>query len=211
MVRAVLKAAFIAGLMLAACAGSSAARENPRVCGPFGDPPADTISAPKPYCWGAGLRGPWHDANGTERYACINEPQAAAENGRFPLIVYLHPSLFGTATVHATGLLRDLNSFSFGAVRSGYIVLEPLGRKTTHFYPFPDRNGLGWDNWYRQLNPAGGVEVGGTIYRENVDAAAIDHFIAEEIAAGKVDPARVYIIGWSNGAAMGLLYALNRP
>ena len=48
-------------------------------------------------------------------------------------------------------------------------------------------------------------------YRENVDAAAIDHFAAAELATGKVDSSRIYITGWSNGAAMALLYALNRP
>ena len=31
------------------------------------------------------------------------------------------------------------------------------------------------------------------------------------IATGKVDRQRIYVMGWSNGAAMALLYALNRP
>ncbi|HYL59763.1 MAG TPA: hypothetical protein VEU51_12910, partial [Candidatus Acidoferrales bacterium] len=31
------------------------------------------------------------------------------------------------------------------------------------------------------------------------------------IAAGGVDGDRIYVTGWSNGAAMGILYALNRP
>lgn len=54
-------------------------------------------------------------------------------------------------------------------------------------------------------------EAGDTVYRENVDAATLDHFIAEEVAADKADPNRIYLTGWSNGAAMALLYALNRP
>ncbi len=57
----------------------------------------------------------------------------------------------------------------------------------------------------------GDAAVGGTTYEENVDAAAIDHFIQEEVARGVVDTRRIYIMGWSNGAAMALLYALNRP
>jgi len=40
---------------------------------------------------------------------------------------------------------------------------------------------------------------------------AADHFISDEIATGNVDTRRVFVMGWSNGAAMGLLYALNRP
>ncbi len=69
---------------------------------------------------------------------------------------------------------------------------------------------MGWDNWYRQLSPSGDVTVGGTTYKENVDAATIDHFIQDETATGEVDPVRIYLTGWSNGAAMALLYALNR-
>ena len=129
------------------------------------------------------------------------------------MIVYLHPSLFGTETIHLTNLLHYQDTVALRGDRhkDGYFVLAPVGRKTTHYYPFPDQKGMGWDNWYRQLNPAGDVKVEGTTYRENVDAAAIDHFIAEELAGGKVDVNRIYMTGWSNGAAMAYLYALNRP
>jgi Esterase PHB depolymerase len=94
--------------------------------------------------------------------------------------------------------------------RLGFIVLGPQGRKTTHYYPPPDDRGIGWDNWYRQFDPMGDVSVGAVTYRENADAATIDHFLARELASGKVDSRRVYLSGWSNGAAMASLYALNR-
>ncbi|HEV3114077.1 MAG TPA: PHB depolymerase family esterase [Candidatus Binataceae bacterium] len=193
----------------------STANQNPpgpnvKACGPFGDPPADTIQGERPLCL-AGVRlGPWKDSNGTERYACLYEPEAGA--GALPMVVYLHPSLFGTETIHLTNLLHYRNSMALGAEGTrGFIVLEPGGRKTSHYYPFPDENGVGWDNWYRQLNPAGDVKIGDAVYKENVDAAAIDHFIAEEAATGRIDTKRVYLTGWSNGAAMAYLYALNRP
>src|SRR5258707_9039529 len=32
-----------------------------------------------------------------------------------------------------------------------------------------------------------------------------------QVASGAVDTNRIYMSGWSNGAAMGYLYALNRP
>src|SRR5439155_1470071 len=74
-----------------------------------------------------------------------------------------------------------------------------------------DDRGTGWDNWYRQLDKSGGaVTVDGVSYPQNVDAATIDHFIDEEVATGKVDTRRIYVTGWSNGAAMGFLYALSR-
>ena len=55
------------------------------------------------------------------------------------------------------------------------------------------------------------MTIGSRTYPENADAAAIDHFISAEIATGKVDTSRIYITGWSGGAAMAILYALNRP
>ena len=185
----------------------------PGMCGPFGDPPAIFTGVVKPGCLHGALLGPWKDPNGTERYACLWLARHAASKSRLPMVIYLHPSLFGPNTVALTGLLRyqDSRSLSADPENAGYIVLAPVGRKTLHHYPRPDEKGLGWDNWYRQLNPAGDVTVGKGLYRENVDAAAIDHFVAQEVAGGKVDPARIYITRWSNGAAMAILYALNRP
>ncbi|HKD70213.1 MAG TPA: PHB depolymerase family esterase [Candidatus Binataceae bacterium] len=198
--------------MLAASACSNAAQHAAKVCGPFGDPPADITENEQPLCVNGVRLGPWKDSNGTDRYACMYEPHAKANEGALPLVVYLHPSLFGTETLHLTNLLHYQESMSLEANgKPGFIVLEPSGRKTTHFYPFPDQKGVGWDNWYRQLNPAGDVTIDDTKYKQNVDAAAIDHFIAEVESTGRVDPKRVYVMGWSNGSAMAYLYALNRP
>jgi hypothetical protein len=94
-------------------------------------------------------------------------------------------------------------------LREGFVVLAPQGRNTTHYYPPPDTTGLGWDIWYRQFNP-GTVTVGGVAYPENVDFATIDHFVAEAVLSGVVDPARIYVLGWSNGAAAADQYALFR-
>ncbi|MGH7932952.1 MAG: PHB depolymerase family esterase [Candidatus Binataceae bacterium] len=198
-------------LIVGAAACGNAAQD--AACGPFGNPPAKIISAVKPDCGAGRLRGPWKDANGTDRYACLYEPASAAANHQLPLLVYLHPSLFPAGRITQTNLLDFQKTFplSRDPKRAGFIVLAPEGRKTTHHYPWPDNSGIGWDNWYRQLNPAGDVKVGAIVYPENVDAATIDHFIAQETATGKVDTSRIYVSGWSNGAAMGLLYALNRP
>jgi predicted esterase len=189
-------------------------------CGPFGNSPVRFIKAPKPWCLSGKLLGPWNDSDGNPRYACVFEPKAvgaapkgdASAQSKWPMVVFLHPSLAPAGIVRATNLvaLQDDVSIS-GNGEPGYIVLVPQGRKTSHFYAFPDDTGYGWDNWYRQLNPAGDVTIGGATYKENVDAAAIDKFIADEVATGKVDTDRIYVTGWSNGGAMGILYALNRP
>jgi dienelactone hydrolase len=212
------KTIFIAALVFAlACASANAFAAPANTCGPYGDPSAAVNSGVKPNCGQGELLGPRKDADGIDRYACLYAPAHSPSNGKLPkklpMIVYLHPSLFGAGWITRTNLLEYQNSFSLSDDPNnlGYIVLAPEGRKTTHYYPFPDSEGLGWDNWYRQLNPAGDVKLGNTTWRENADAATIDRFIATELASGTVDANRIYVSGWSNGAAMAYLYALNRP
>ena len=205
------------GAAIVLVAVGSADASNPDVaaprCGPFGDPSAAVFPDSAPSCGDGRLVGPWKDSDGTDRYACDYEPKTADASRKLPMVVFLHPSLFSARWITQTNLLEYQNSYSLSADQQnvGYIVLAPEGRNTTHYYPFPDNKGVGWDNWYRQLNPGGDVKIGETTWRENADAAAIDHFIAARVAAGGVDANRIYVTGWSNGAAMGILYALNRP
>lgn len=214
--RAIWLAVFgvVAAIAIAANALAATAQ-----CGPFGDPPrpvqhgwfARFVSKHNPVCFGGMVAGPWRDANGTDRYACIYEPEWATKKTPLPLVVFLHGSIATADSVLLTGLTGLVSKTDLGTGKPGFILLAPEGRYTTHYYPASDARGLGWDNWYRQLNPAGEVTEAGTGYPENADAAAIDHFVRAEIATGKVNVKRIYVMGWSNGAAMALLYALNRP
>ena len=184
-------------------------------CTPFGNVPRTMVPNVLPTtCLNGTTMGPWSDADGTARNACLYEPASASTANPLPLIVYIHPSLFTADTLAvATNILdfQDTANVSDDPARPGFIVLAPEGRATTHFYPAPDDQGTGWDNWYRQLDQHGGpVTVDGVTYPQNVDAATIDHFIDEEVATGKVDTRRIYVTGWSNGSAMGALYALSR-
>ena len=99
------------------------------------------------------------------------------------MLVWLHPSLVTADSITSTNILLFQNNFSLAAGTTGFVVLTPEGRDTTHFYPAPDNQGPGWDNWYRQFSP-GTVTVGGQSYPENVDAATIDHFISVVQATG---------------------------
>ncbi|MGH7879501.1 MAG: alpha/beta hydrolase, partial [Candidatus Binataceae bacterium] len=194
--------------LLGACRGASTPS-----CTPFGDRPAQLFSPIVPVCALGKRLGPWSDGDGTPRYACLYEPPPAAAAKPLPLVVYLHPSLVPADNVEVmTNLLEQRASanLSDDPARPGFILLAPQGRNTHHYYPPPDSAGPGWDNWYRQFSPDGDVVVDGVRYAENVDAAAIDHFIATAAATGKVDPARIYLTGWSNGAAMAYAYGLSR-
>ena len=192
---------------------------SPAKCGPFGDPPATVnhgtfagfVTRHNPICAGGEVLGPWTDADGIARYSCRYAPAAASDKNPLPLVIFLHGSIATADSVKMTGLPKLIDSADLGGATPGFILLAPEGRYTSHFYPGMDSNGLGWDNWYRQLNPNGVVTVDGVAYPENPDAAAIDHFVAVQVAAGNVDRRRIYLMGWSNGAAFAVLYSLNRP
>jgi poly(3-hydroxybutyrate) depolymerase len=176
-------------------------------CTAYGDPPATLIANIVPLCTGGTRLGPWNDADGTPRYACLYEPEAASSSAPLPMLVFIHPSLVTADSLwESTNLLDYIDTYDLSGVasRPGFIILAPEGRDTTHYYPSVDAVGPGWDNWYRQFNPAI------TSPPENVDAATIDHFIAAMIASGVVDQKRIFLSGWSNGAAMAYEYGLNR-
>ncbi len=188
-------------------------------CTPFGDSPAKVnhgwfasfLSRHTPLCRRGIVLGPWKDPSGQNRYACLYVPAYAGKENPLPLIVFLHGSVATADSVSFTGLSDLVGKADLGGVRPGFILLAPQGRYTSHFYPGFDSDAFGWDNWYRQLSPSGAVTVDGTTYPENADAASIDHFVSEQLATGEVDSRRIYMMGWSNGAAMAILYALNRP
>ncbi|HLW69744.1 MAG TPA: PHB depolymerase family esterase [Candidatus Binataceae bacterium] len=199
--------------LLTSLLGLGCTRAAAPTCTAFGDPPAHVFSPIVPVCRLGRRIGPWNDSDGTPRYACIYEPPQSTVKP-LPLVVYLHPSLFPADNVEImTNLLEQRGSanLSDDPARPGFILLAPEGRNTHHYYPPPDSAGPGWDNWYRQFSPDGDVTAGGVRYPENVDAAAIDHFIAAEAATGKIDPNRIFLTGWSNGAAMAYAYGLSRP
>jgi poly(3-hydroxybutyrate) depolymerase len=188
---------------------------------PYGDPPAaiSTIASGN----GAGALGDllnvlnqcasvggetlnWTDAKNEARKACLFTPPGATAKTQLPLVVFLQGSLFPAPPQLILNdwitLTRsaDLNG---DAAHPGFILLVPIGRNTHHFYPYPDDYALGWDNWYRNLDRSS-PDL-------NLDVAAIDEFIRQVEARSIVDTNRVYATGWSNGAAMAQLYALNTP
>ncbi len=189
-------------------------------CNPFGDNPApvepffDALWGPTCIGQGGQKMDSWQDSDGNARQSCLYLPRSASTANKLPLVVYLHPSLVGPdLSLPITNVREQLNTADLTGDpnRPGFIMVAPYGRVTGRYYPLPDQGlTVGWDNWYRQMDPNGRT-IDGTAYAENVDAATIDHYLNEVIASGMVDTSRIYVMGWSNGSAMATLYVLNRP
>lgn len=189
-------------------------------CNPFGNPPRPRNDALGDVelgitaCLVGGSRLPdWTDSNGTTRRACIFDPGTATPTHRLPLVVYLQGSgVPPDVQLPTTNVLEALSTANISGdpARPGFILLEPVGRIEDHFYPAPNNtNTVGWDVWYRQFLPKTRI-VNGIEYPENVDFASLDHYIADQVATGRVDTDRIYLLGWSNGSALALLYGQNR-
>jgi predicted esterase len=144
----------------------------------------------------------FNDSTGKERAACLITKNFTTQ---LPLLVWLHPSLAPRNSIVVTGLLEATTTADLtnDTSRLGYHLLIISGRSTPHFYPFPDQVGLGWDNWYRNYNRSDP--------KMNVDVQTIDYFIQKAQSVATIDVKRVYMSGWSNGAAMAVQYGLNTP
>ena len=216
-----------AALLLHACGGSSSpansADSGPPVvdaqgCTAYGDPPRplaplspdglinDALSLLIEVCSNQGGQTlDWSDSDGTPRHACLITPKGASSAKPLPMLVWLHPTLFGQDSILATGLLDQVDSANLSGDTSnpGFILLLPLGRNIQQFLPAPLNTGVGWDHWYRNTDRSSPYL--------NVDFATIDHFISVVKQSGIVDSSRVYVSGWSEGADMGAFYGLNTP
>jgi hypothetical protein len=183
-------------------------------CTQYGDPPAtvvndilspDGLQSLIDICSGTIVT--LTDNLGETRQACLYENPNSSEENPLPLVVWLHPSLVAPWIAwpltgwDAYKTTEPLNNEDPSLV--GFSYLLPVGRNTDHYYPITiaDNEGLGWDNWYRNLDRSSpGL---------NADVDFIDKAIALAKSRVPVDERRVFLSGWSNGAAMALEYGLN--
>ncbi|WP_428310285.1 alpha/beta hydrolase [Hydrocarboniphaga sp.] len=187
-------------------------------CSAFGNPPQATsnglsaLSYALTRCSGGALLDGYIDSNGTPRRACFWDNPAATAERPLPLLIYLQASLAPLDTqIGKTGLLdaRLSADLSGDAAKRGFLLLAPLPRYTRHYYPLPNGFSLGFDVWYRQFGRSE-RSVDGVRYPVNVDFATIDHYIAQLVATQRVDPQRIVLLGYSNGASTAIAYAQNR-
>ncbi len=196
--------ATVLDLLLHSSKKSSTTAAASYVCSTDGTPPMPTTTPVtiKPYCEHGRILS--FEQEGITRYACFDSPAQAAQaqkaTKRWPLFIYLHGSRATPDSIYTLGKdlfhLHDDYPLSDDPNVRGFFLLSPEGRRAT---PWESVTGTGfhWDEWYR--NPS-----------KNLDVLAIDHFVDEVVSMGQVDPRRIYVFGWSNGAYMAALYGIWR-
>jgi poly(3-hydroxybutyrate) depolymerase len=151
---------------------------------------SDRRVARRPACRGGNV-AEWRDARGAPRYACLFESRQAAD-APLPLILFFHDAHDNPTAVHRKTTLRkhyrrfDLTGDS---KRLGFRILAPQGRRLSGVTRF--------DLEHRSA--------------DNLDVVAVDHFLDELIASGKVDTRRIYAMGAAQGGNMAAMYAMLRP
>jgi poly(3-hydroxybutyrate) depolymerase len=140
--------------------------------------------------------------DGTTRYACFYLPPAASAAAPRPLLIWFHGSGGTSDGTYDTTRLRakaETYDVSGDAGRPGFALLSIQGRNL-HWPTLTPEDGPKHDLYYRDFGSPS----------TNPDFANVDAFIDELTDAGRIDPARVYVSGWSNGARFAQSYAIAR-
>jgi poly(3-hydroxybutyrate) depolymerase len=114
-------------------------------------------------------------------------------------MIFLHGS-HGSADdlYNYTSLRSKAGNFVVSSSVSGFAVAAVQGRNLHWLGPNPAASHH--DNLFRDLaSPS-----------SNPDIADLDHLVDSLVVTGKIDPARIYVVGWSNGAFFAQLYAIAR-
>jgi poly(3-hydroxybutyrate) depolymerase len=147
----------------------------------------------RPACRGAQVME-WKDAEGSPRYACVFSPPGVETRAPLPLVIFFHgPEDDPTAVDKKTGLRKLASTYNLtgDASHTGVIVLAPQGRALKR-----GKQGAIFETEY--TGP------------DNVDVAAVDHFVAELEGKGLVDKRRIYALGDALGGHMAATLAMIR-
>lgn len=139
----------------------------------------------------------WTNALGQTRAACEYIPPSAGT--QVPLVVFLHGSHGSADDVYNDTLLRqDAVSASLKPGITGFALASMQGRNLHWLGSNPGGSHHDW--MFRDLaSPS-----------KNPDIADLDHLVDTLVKTGKIDPKRIYVMGWSNGAFFGQMYAIAR-
>ncbi|HVY47978.1 MAG TPA: hypothetical protein VHB21_18955 [Minicystis sp.] len=137
----------------------------------------------------------WKDALGSPRYACVFAPKGVDTRAPLPTVLFFHDGLDDPTMVDKKTSLRKLlgtADLTGDPAHRGFLVVAVQGRAVAG-----GRRGAAFDTAYTGA--------------DNVDVAAVDHFLGEVASKGWVDGRRVYALGPSTGGEMAELYAMMRP
>lgn len=174
-----------------------------RLAPELGPQPPITDPTDAPFCVGGWSQHLTQSVLGFTRHACVYRPPGASSTFRRPLVLWFHPGGAGSADAVAaeTGLLDRAQSYDLSGdlARLGFVLVSVQGRNLRFPTAFP-RDGRHHDFYYRDLRSPSA----------NPDIANADSLIDTLVQEGIVDPARIYVTGWSNGAFFAMLYAIAR-
>lgn len=143
------------------------------------------------------------DSQNVDRYACLYQPPEASSNAKYPLVVFLHGGGAGMAgnIYNFTSLRTKAATYVLGddATRPGFFLLSIQGRNL-HYPTFNNRDGRHHDFYFRDLRTTS----------TNPDITNLDRHLDDLVATGKVDPRRIYMMGWSNGGFFSQMYGIAR-
>ncbi len=145
----------------------------------------------------------WVDPGGVTRSACLFSPSGASASSQRPLVVFLHGGGSGSAddVYDHTSLRAKAPSYDLSGdpQRPGFFLLSVHGRHL-HYPTEAPRDGNHHDFYFRDLaSPS-----------SNPDIANVDRLIDDLVRTGRVDPRRIYFMGWSNGAFFSQMYVIAR-
>ena len=158
-------------------------------------PEASTLSRGRPDV-DDGPPRTWVDDHGLERAWCEHRPSAGQP---LPLLVFVHGSGGDADDLYGYTMLRDkADSFALSGDDGppGFVLVATHGR-TLHWPTASPQDGSKHDTYHRDPST-------------NPDVAYLDHIIDSLVAEGAVDPARIHMSGWSNGARFAALFGLTR-
>jgi poly(3-hydroxybutyrate) depolymerase len=131
----------------------------------------------------------------------ISPPTSAARS--LPMVLFFHGALGSADTVldKVPDLVAAARSWSWPGTRpdEGFVLAVPSG-SCLSWPRNGSKDGYHWDFYHRNLSSPS----------SNPDVALADAIIDAEVASGRVDPSRIFVMGWSNGGFFGQMYAAAR-
>lgn len=139
----------------------------------------------------------WTDVDGVTRYTCLFVPTGASPK---PLVLFFHGTGGHANDVYNYTLLRK-KAESLDPLENplGPFILASVQGRNLH-WPTIHNPGRHHDYYYRDMGAPS----------TNQDVAHVDHLIDMLVGQGIVDPQRIYVMGWSNGATFAQFYAIAR-